>query len=926
MKRHKLQWLLVLLLCSLSSLCSAGVRDNPFTAQELDWIKQHPVVKFAGDPHTRPFEYIEDGKYKGLAAEYLAAVARRSGLRFAVVATANWEEAERAFVEGKIDLLPSVSAARISEDVKGNIKLTDPYYVSASILVTRADAPVVLSPAGLEGKVLGLRERGFYASVVAQLYPKIKLLQVREPGDPLELVDQGTAYAAVGPESVLLPLVRRQYAGKLGISGAFSDLQFSSHMGVRGDSPELYSIIAKSLASMSAEETDLINERWFEQADYGAPSLLSIAKYRAPALALVAAGILLLGWLAYRSHLARQAAQSSERAKAQFLAVMSHEIRTPLNAILGNLELLAHAPLDEIHQDRLGTIRSSSDGLVAIINDILDFSKIEAGQLSIEQIEFDLIDVVERALIIFSANARKRGIALFAAIESSTCRLRSDPARVEQIINNLLSNAVKFTPNGKVTLRVAVRSEKVAGSQLVISVEDTGIGMSPVQQRWIFSAFSQADSSIHRRFGGSGLGLALSLRLANALGGDISVTSQAGVGSCFELRLPLGDPKPSAGQFRTFAQESIIFVASAVEWHELVVPHLVAWGLDAAAYRTPQAVTSEKLDAARVLVICGERGAWEARDENRLVEEAKCVIDCQRDGPAQPVRTGRVISLSCYALKGLNSALGEALHGTQAQSAASPKFKLEAPATLPRRLRVLVAEDNVVNQQLFVEQLTILGCEPRVVVSGVEAIKALEDASWDMLLTDLNMPGMSGYELAALARGSRPELPIMAVTANASLQEHQRCQAVGIQRVLTKPLSLRGLHEVLLEVANAAHVSVAAPENADRSVLGGQAIPQHLHDLLRESSKISLRVLEDARLNGNEDALIAELHSMSGALNVFGQRSLARQCQVLERQVKEQGLAGQDDALIALEGAVRKLCEDTSHRIHARGIHDKDRS
>lgn len=614
---------------------------------------------------------------------------------------------------------------------------------------------------------------------------------------------------------------------------------------------------------------------------------------------------------------AKIAADQANRAKSAFLAVMSHEIRTPLNAILGNLELLANSPLNTAQKDRLTTIRASSDGLLATISDVLDFSKIEAGEMSLERIEFDLIDVAEHALMIFAPVARKKGVELFGVIDaSSEQKMHGDPVRLGQIVHNLLSNAIKFTLVGKVTFRLSIEAIAHDDAVLVLTVEDTGIGMSPEQQSTIFQAFSQADTSINRRFGGSGLGLALSHTLVEAMGGQIAVASELQVGTRFTVQLPLGTERFAVLDRTVFADESVIFLSSADEWSQFAVPHLEAWGLDVQVCDHPAMITEANLSVARALIIFGNHNSWHPSEENRLVENVACVVDCHAEGPPRPVRTGRIVSVSCYSLKGLEAALRQALGGELPAMGKLPQFVApmtaadSAPSGMGRRLRVLVAEDNAVNQQLFKEQLTMLGCDSRVAGGGKDALDALaEGGGWDVLLTDLNMPGMNGYELAGAVRARWPSLPIMAVTAHATTEELARCEAAGMRRVLTKPLSLEELHDVLAVMANAVDASVTEPQGNRLSVLGEKPIPTHLQDIFTESFTASLAVLQVARVNCDTGGVLAELHSMSGALGGFGQKSLAQQCRALELLVKIDGLDGLDESFVRFELAMRTLIE-----------------
>ncbi|MEN2469175.1 ATP-binding protein [Burkholderia sp. GS2Y] len=645
---------------------------------------------------------------------------------------------------------------------------------------------------------------------------------------------------------------------------------------------------------------------------------MAAARYQGqPVVVTALADVTAKNLLEERLRDAKQAADAANAAKSVFLATMSHEIRTPLNAILGNLELLAHTPLNGVQQDRLDTIRRSSDGLLAIISDVLDFSKIEAGEMALESLAFSVVDVLERSLAIFEPVARAKGLRLYPAFECDVDQaMRGDPTRLGQIVNNLLNNAIKFTERGAVTLRVSVD-----GGSLHVTVDDTGIGMTAEQQAALFQPFAQADGTISRRFGGTGLGLALCHRLAVAMGGAVSVDSAPGKGSRFTVRVPLGEPVQVPARRFDRVRGPLILLSSGPQWQAFATPHLLSWGLDLHAYASPGDVPDALLDGAAAILLIGERDGWDADAENRLVEAGTWVVTAGAEGPARPVRIARMVDVTCYSLRGLHDALRIALLG-DAPPAATPG----GPRTLSRPLAVLVAEDNAVNRRLFEEQLALLGCDAQVVDGGEAALAALDEWTWEVLLTDLNMPGMSGYALAEQARARHPGLPVVAVTAQATLDEHAKCAAAGMTAVVTKPLSLAALADVLEATvgsgAQAASAAAIVPvvddersgggagndkdESEDDGLLGGRALPPDVLDMFRQTSAASLDALRDAKRNGDAPAMKAELHALTGMLGVFRLRALALRCAALEAQVAEEGArALTDDLLAALDADIR---------------------
>jgi two-component system, NarL family, capsular synthesis sensor histidine kinase RcsC len=609
---------------------------------------------------------------------------------------------------------------------------------------------------------------------------------------------------------------------------------------------------------------------------------------------------------------AKQAADLANAAKSAFLATMSHEIRTPLNAILGNLELLAHSPLNILQKDRLATVRSSSDGLLAIVSDILDFSKIEAGEMWLEDIGFKLIDVVELALAMFAPVARAKKIQLFCRFDAPVGQvMQGDPTRLGQVLNNLLSNAIKFTETGQVALWLRIENDSAAQAQLVISVRDTGIGLSDPQRATIFRAFSQADFSINRRFGGTGLGLTLCKCIVEAMQGTIGVESRLGVGSTFTVRIPFRAATPATPESTLFDGQHVLVLSSDDEWFDWTLPHLEEWGLAFDAYSEPDLITDTELSRSRVVIIFRNGSDWLPDKEIRLGDESKYIVECRLDGPARPVSNGRGHIVSSYSLTGLQTALQELLVPVPQPVEALPGATLDLSpgagvADSSRPLRVLVAEDNPANQYLFIEQLRMLGCDAHVVKCGKDALEALSSAEWDILLTDLNMPGMSGYELARAARARRTDLLVFAVTAHVTTEERTRASAVGMARVLTKPLSLATLHEALAVVARSKSAHLDAPSERDSFVLGGAQIPEHVRASFNSSSVESLRALRDAQKQGDVARAMEELHFIKGALGIFRQYALANQCTDMENALKERGIVALDSALDDFE---KSMCE-----------------
>ncbi|WP_175863933.1 ATP-binding protein [Burkholderia cepacia] len=528
-----------------------------------------------------------------------------------------------------------------------------------------------------------------------------------------------------------------------------------------------------------------------------------------------------------------RAADSANAAKSSFLAAMSHEIRTPLNVILGNLELLERSALDATQHDRVHTLRTSATSLLALVSDILDFSKIEAGAMSVESIEFDVIATVERELSAFATLAKTKAVQLFCEIHaSSTQRMRGDPTRFAQVLRNLLSNALKFTDSGRVTVRVAVVTEKGGTPELSVEVEDTGIGIAAEYRRKLFNAFSQVDMSITRRYGGTGLGLALCDRLVAAMGGRIEAASEPGAGSRFTVVLPLGLEVVALDRQRTAPASALTLIAAHPAWRDFALPHLRAWGFDASVYDSPSSLPAGVARRGAV-VLFGDSDTWSQADLNSLSDCAPLILAIP-DGPLEPYRAGDTVRVSSYSLGGLRAGL--ALGGTtggkrgiDAVSGVSPRrgdsrAPDSAVAVLPRdavaqgcrALRVLVADDKTINGSIFSEQLHALGCTAAEVGSGRAALELLAGDDWDVLLIGDDLPDMRVHQLAEAARNVDPACDILAVTSHLTPEGLHRCTTAGVRRVLTKPVMLRHLRGAL---AHAWQRRAATPAQASCAVV-----------------------------------------------------------------------------------------------------------
>lgn len=537
---------LLLLLCLLAPDVGRSQTQELYTPEERAWMAAHPVVKYAGYPDWHPFEYIEDGKVSGLAIEYLAAISRTSGLRFEPVLEtdpAQSHRVQRALDRYEVDLLPAVASEDVTRAAEHpRTLLSDPYFVGTAVIITRDTAPAIFDLAKLRGQRVAVRDQGFFGQLLRERFPGIVLVPRPNAEEVLGAVAQGQADAAIDMDAALMPLWRRKYLNTLHVSGTVNDALLSIRMSVRADMPELLSIINKSLASLTAKQTDEMMAKWMDDTDYGAPSWQVLIRFHTLEVLGFLALLMTIIALLFVARRDRRHAIRSERDKAAFLAVMSHEIRLPLGAVLSSVDLLRETVLSRKQQKIIDNATTAADALHHLLDNVLDLSKLEVNGMKLEWLPFELeklgLDVIE--LVRHKAQAKQLEL-VFRPHMTTAALVVADPTRLRQILINLLSNAVKFTDRGSVVLEMTLhQSEGVdLPAQLFVEVRDTGIGISAERRSRLFRAYMQADDTISRRYGGTGLGLNICRQLVELMGGTIELHSEVNVGTTVSFNIPV---------------------------------------------------------------------------------------------------------------------------------------------------------------------------------------------------------------------------------------------------------------------------------------------------------------------------------------------------------------------------------------------------
>lgn len=598
---------------------------------------------------------------------------------------------------------------------------------------------------------------------------------------------------------------------------------------------------------------------------------------------------------------AKHLAEKANEAKTIFLATMSHEIRTPLYGVLGTLELLGLTSLNRRQLEYLQTIRISSSTVLQIISDVLDVAKIESGQLKLDSVNFSPLELAENVLSAHVANARAKGLQIYACIDPDIPdRLCGDEVRTAQIINNFLSNAIKFTHFGRVVLRCRVLRDEAQRTTLEFQVADTGIGITAEQQQHLFEPFYQARTS--NLISGTGLGLSICNRFTELMAGEIAVISEPGLGSSFSVRLTFSKPEAAGipeGDIDLAGTE--VYVRAPVrEVADNICGWLSRWGCRATALTNK--VQEGQPNALLVDVFAtGEQPIhWAGR-----------VIDCSHDGSRSAERTDSGFRVSAHFI----GAIAHAVMVEKNHDLVAPPQNVDNALPV-LNLNVLVAEDNLINQAILKEQLEALGCHVLLAGNGSQALKLWEQERFDVVLTDVNMPMLSGYELTRAIRGNDSEVPIFGITANAMRDEGERCRASGMNAWLIKPLSLADLLSVLVSVnveEGQGDVIVGAPQLSDsRESTAAVVLSDAMRALFHRTMQADMATLRSALDMRRPEELAQVLHSVSGALAVVRADQLSSSFGQLEYKVRERALNTPlmveiEQALVALEDLLNAL-------------------
>lgn len=900
-----LKYKIVLLVLLLISSVAFGDDTIDFTEEELEFIESHDVITLGVDPTFVPFEFIDkDGSYAGLANDYIQLINDKTGLNMVVVENLTWTEAYERAVEKTIDCLPCVS---MTDEREKYFLFSEPYYKFQRVIVMTEESTIGTLEDLYDGSVAVQRNsshEGFlmaHDAIEAHYYDTVE--------EALQAVSSGLESAFIGNLASTSHVISTEGLTEMKYVVLDSPEVTQLHFAIRNDWPVLRDIVNKGLQSMTEEERIEIHNKWIgirETVDYSGliKWLLIIG------VVIILVFIVSFYWIVRLRkeirkrilieeslRIATLEAKRANEVKSNFLARMSHEIRTPLNAITGLSYLMLETSLDKTQKSHLEKIRHAGSIMLSIINDILDFSKIEAGKIELDEASFNLDDVLRQVMNIISFKIDEKKLHFtFVKDPKLSNYYYGDSKRIEQILLNIINNAVKFTASGEISFSVSLLGHRESTYDVVFRIKDTGIGMSEAHLQRIFEPFSQEDASISRRFGGTGLGLSIVKNLTDMMKGTIEINSTLGVGSEFVITLPLTiDEAGNLEEKKSFEyikDIKTLVLNKDIHSLSLISEYLRNFGIE------PEFTSS--FDQF-MLLLEASKASSKASYDLLIVDEDSYSKDCLHLEEAleqfqiKTIIIRRLIS-GWQEKKGMRMLtkpiLPSMLYNTilelfhykmMASQADVSEFETGQKMVTGH---VLVVDDNQTNQLIAASLLESIGVTCDQAENGQVALEKLNEKSYQLILMDLHMPIMDGYEATKRIRQTN-QTPIIAMTADAIEGVKEKCEAYGMNGFVSKPFDPEQFIEMIHQRLSSM-TSIIDEKLGLRMMGGNETLYHQVIETFVEENKNTLSELEDAVSKKDFQQVKFIAHKVKGSAGSIGATNVKDRAKALQEASEDE--------------------------------------
>jgi len=886
------------------------------TDEERSYIDEKKEFPLCIDPDWEPYEWVDkNGEYKGISADLIKIIGERAGIKMPLLKTKDWDETLEASKSGKCRVMSFLNKTPKREEW---LIFTEPIYNDPNVYITREEHPYIADLAAFTNETMVLPKGTSIEERLRKDFPQMNIITVPTEKECLEAVLGGKADITMRSLTMAAYTIKKEGLFNLKIAGQNNKYTNEFRMGVAKSEPILREILDKSIMTLNPQDKEMITNKYVsinvqQGTDYALVFKILIGG--AIFFAIFFYWNRKLSTLNKELKIAKESAEIATREKSSFLANMSHEIRTPMNAIIGMTYLINQTELTPTQKDYVRKIDISANALLGIINDILDFSKIEAGKLEIDNIDFDLHSVVENVTMLVELKAYEKGLEFVVSYDHSmNTNLHGDPLRLSQILTNLSNNAVKFTEKGEVGIYIS----KVKEGRFRFEVRDTGIGLSKEQQNRLFKSFSQADASTTRKFGGTGLGLAISKQLVELMGGEIWVESELGVGSSFIFEIDLEERSEAKKETKYFNGKRALIVDDTPSWQFILSRHLKNFNIEVTTANSGDEAL-RILQTAEIpfdlIFMDWKMPKMDGLETTKKIKEIQgelppTVVMVSAHKQESVIEEAKNVGIEVYLQKPINPSLlqdviinifGEGIKKELRNSVDSISLKNEL--TTLDGSNILLVEDNQMNKEIVLGMLKDSGINIDTADNGEEALNRYKEGSgkYELILMDIQMPVMDGYEATKLIREINKEIPIIALTANAMKSDLERTRACGMNEHLNKPIEVEKLFGTLLKyipkkcerkekakdlpnkiIEHASLKSINTTKGLER-MMGDEALYKKIvTDFYKTYGDVKIKL-------GSEEG-IRLAHTIKGLSGNIGAEELSKAAGTLEIEQNEQNL------------------------------------